>query len=93
MPLQNSQVALQSRRANIQPYNGHISATACSLNSIVERSPCKWDAERMAVHLATECFFGESVMCFSTPTGVGGNLQLDPAKLERINNVIARKRV
>ena len=45
------------------------------------------------MHLAIECFFGESVMGLSTPTGVGGNLQLDPAKLERINNIIARKRV
>jgi hypothetical protein len=54
-------------------HGGHFSPQN-SLDLIVARFPCGRDAERMDVHLATECFFGESVMGLSTPTGVGGGI-------------------
>ena len=45
----------------------------------------------MAVHLATEYFFGESVMGLSTPTGVGTHLKLDQGKLGALSSQILQE--
>ena len=63
-------VALSSGQHPAPRPPGHFSPQR-SVDSIMGRFTCERDAGRLAVHLATEYFFGEAVMEDSTPMGLG----------------------
>ena len=61
------------------------------MDSILGRFTYERDAGRLAVHLATEYFFGEAVMEDSTPMGLGGCSKLNPAKMDKIRALVMAK--